>query len=71
MTSILSYDFGIKNEVVTLLFTRVGSDLQASAGISYNSYVNSFNFTFQLVPNAVAASVRGGLMGMGNGLLGR
>jgi hypothetical protein len=71
MTSIASYDFGIKAEVFTLLFTRVGSDLQASAGISYNSFVNSFNFTFQLVPNAVAATVRNGLTGMGNGLLGR
>jgi hypothetical protein len=71
VTSIASYDFGIQSEVFTVMFTRMGSDLQASAGVSYNSFVNSFNFTFQLVPNAVAASVRNGLTGMGSGLVGR
>ena len=55
MTSIASYDFGIKAEVFSLIFTRMGSDLQASVGVSYNSFVNSFNFTFQIVPNVAAA----------------
>ena len=50
----------------------MGSDLQASVGLSYNSFVNSFNFTFQLIPNSVAATAqRGGLAGLGNSFLGR
>jgi hypothetical protein len=73
MTSIASYDFGIHSEVFTVLFTRMGSDLQASVGLSYNSFVNSFNFTFQIVPNAAAATAArgGGIAGLGSGFLGR
>jgi hypothetical protein len=71
MTTTVSYDFGIKAEVFSLIFTRMGSDLQASVGISYNSFVNSFNFSFQLMPNAVAAQARAGMTGLGNSVLGR
>ncbi len=71
MTTVASYDFGIKAEVFSLIFTRMGSDLQASVGVSYNSLVNSFNFSFQIVPNAVAAAARTGLTGFGNSMLGR
>jgi hypothetical protein len=71
MTSVASYDFGIKAEVFSLIFTRMGSDLQASVGLSYNSLVNSFNFSFQIVPNVAVASAQRMGMGLAPTSLGR
>ena len=72
LTSVASYDFGIKAEVFSLIFTRMGSDLQASVGLSYNSFVNSFNFSFQIIPNvAVASAQRTGMTSLAPTSLGR
>lgn len=57
-TAQLTYDFGIQSQVASVLLTRTGTDLQASMGLSYNSYVNTFSFTFMLIPNIAAIQQR-------------
>jgi hypothetical protein len=58
MTLSAMYDFGIKSQLNTFVFTRMGSDLQVSFGISYNSLVNNFGVVFEIVPNIVPPSHR-------------
>jgi hypothetical protein len=73
MTVSVAYDFGTAQQYNTLLFTRVGSDLQVSLGFSYNSTTNNFGFLFEVLPNAVAQTRHASAMqavGPGSGLLG-
>jgi hypothetical protein len=73
MTFTTTYDFGTAQALNnSLLFTRVGTDLQVSVGFSYNALQNNFGALFEIVPNlvppsrrlgAVAASGPGGLTG--------
>jgi lipopolysaccharide export system protein LptA len=68
----IMYDFGSNtalNQMVT--FNRIGSDLTVSLGFSYNALQNNFGFVFQIVPNLLPATARGGPVGLGSGLLGR
>ena len=46
----------------TVLFTRVGTDVQVTFGFSYNYLVNTFGITFNVVPNLVA-NQQGGVPG--------
>lgn len=59
MTASSAYDFafnqGLSN---SLMFTRMGKDLQVSMGVTYNSILNNYGFLFEILPNAVAASGR-------------
>ena len=68
MTASATYDFGT-NEALnnTLVFTRVGSDLQVSLGLSYNALQNSFGALFEVVPNLVPPNRRTGAIGALNG----
>ena len=70
MTATTAYDFGpSKIQVNSLAFTRIGTDLQLSLGLSYNSLQNSLGFIFEIVPNLAANMHRGGLgslQGLGN-----
>lgn len=66
------YDFGTKVQANSLVLTRMGKDLQANLGFSYNSTLNTFGFQFELLPNAVAATQRvNGMPAFGSGTLGR
>ena len=51
MTTSVAYDFGIENQVTSLVLTRNGKDLRVSAGIAYNSIVNSVGVVFEIMPN--------------------
>jgi hypothetical protein len=42
----------------SVLFTRMGSDLQVSLGFNYNSTINTFGLLFEVVPNLVPESRR-------------
>jgi hypothetical protein len=66
------YDFGTQVQANSLVLTRMGKDLQANLGFSYNSTLNTFGFQFELLPNAVAATQRvAGMPGFGSGAIGR
>ncbi len=62
MTGGFAYDFGTSQSLSnSLVFTRMGTDLQFSLGFTYNALQNNFGFTFELVPNLVAATRRAGV----------
>jgi hypothetical protein len=64
-----SYDFGINQAMSnSLSLTRVGTDLTVSFGITYNSLVNNFGFTFMVVPNLFASTAPGGMPMMGQAM---
>ncbi len=66
MTASASYDLGTQqSESNSLVITRVGSDLQVSAGISYNAITQSVGAVFVIVPNLVAGSLSGALNPLG------
>lgn len=55
MTASASYDFGPNKGLWnSLTFTRSGTDLQLSVGISYNPILNNFGFSVNLIPLLVA-----------------
>jgi hypothetical protein len=56
VTANVVYDFGVNTQVTSLNVTRMGSDLQLTLGVSYNSILNTFGFTFEILPNLVAQS---------------
>jgi len=59
-----TYDFGTGEAFAnTLMFTRMGSDLQVSLGVSYNALQSNFNFLFNIVPNLLPANKSMGAMG--------
>ncbi|HKA06817.1 MAG TPA: hypothetical protein VKD71_06130 [Gemmataceae bacterium] len=56
MTAITAYDLGYSSAFSnTLLLTRVGTDLQVTLGFTYNSLINTFGVTFNVVPNLLAS----------------
>ena len=67
-TASSTYDFGTGEAFAnSLLFTRMGSDLQVSLGVSYNALQSNFNFLFNIVPNLLPSNKRFGPMGSGGG----
>jgi hypothetical protein len=48
------YDFGVNNEHFTVGLTRIGTDLQVTLGLSWNSVLDSFGVQFEIVPNLLA-----------------
>jgi hypothetical protein len=63
LTAGTTWDFGAKNQVYTLLLTRKGTDVLIGFGISYNSILNNFGFTFEVVPNLLLSRLRPGVPG--------
>ncbi len=62
-----TYDFGTNEAFAnSLMFTRMGSDLQVSLGVSYNALQNNFNVLFNIVPNILPTN-KMGPMGAGGG----
>jgi hypothetical protein len=63
-TASSTYDFGTGEAFSnSLMFTRMGSDLQVSLGLSYNALQSNFNFLFNIVPNLLPANRAFGPMG--------
>jgi hypothetical protein len=73
MTASSTYDFGINQSMSnSLIFTRMGSDLQMSLGITYNAILNNFGVVFEILPNLVPESHRvPGMAAFGSSTLGR
>jgi hypothetical protein len=69
MTASSTYDFGTNQALTSsLVFTRVGTDLQVSFGISYNALTDNFGVLFEIVPNLLPPNRRLGPVGaLGNG----
>ena len=60
----VSYDFGVQQALTnSFSFTRTGSDMTFTLGVTYNALVNNFGVQFLLVPNLVAYSAQGRLGG--------
>lgn len=67
MTATAIYDFGTNQAVSnSLLFTRMGTDLQVSVGFTYNAMQNNFGAMVQIMPNLVPANRSFGPLGMQN-----
>jgi hypothetical protein len=67
-TASSTYDFGNKLAIGnSLMFTRMGSDLQVSLGFTYNSLQNNFGVLFNVVPNLLPANRAFGPMGASGG----
>ena len=48
----------------TNLFTRIGTDFQVSVGFNYNAILNTFGFSFEILPNLLPINGRGpGMLG--------
>jgi lipopolysaccharide export system protein LptA len=61
MTFSTAYDFGPANvQSNSLVLTRIGTDLQVSLGVTYNSLTQSVGAVFEIVPNLAANLHRGG-----------
>jgi hypothetical protein len=68
MSAGASYDVGTKVTGGSFIFTRTGTDLVVNLGLTYNSTLSSFGFTFEILPIAAAQSpshVAGGGLGLG------
>jgi hypothetical protein len=67
-TASATYDFGTALAMSnTLMFTRMGSDLQISIGLTYNAITSSFGALFQIAPNLVPAGKTPTIAGGGGG----
>jgi hypothetical protein len=65
VTGATVYDFGTSQALSnSLIFTRMGADLQISVGVTYNVMQNNFGATFMIVPNLLP-SARNGAPGAG------
>jgi hypothetical protein len=71
MTAASTYDFGTgQNLSSSLVFTRNGSDLQVSVGVTYNAVTQSFGATVLVIPNLIPPNRRiGALSALGPGSL--
>jgi hypothetical protein len=68
MTASTTYDFGTSEALSnSLVFTRMGSDIQVSLGITYNALTNAVGVQFEIVPNLIGNRK---VPGIGPGLLG-
>jgi hypothetical protein len=56
MTASTTYDVGTSLQLTSVVFTRMGSDLAVSLGLTHNSLQKTFGFVFEIVPNVVAAT---------------
>src|SRR5205085_12036232 len=57
-----TYDFGVKPGALSnsLSLTRMGKDVQVSVVFTYNALQNNFGVLFEVVPNLLPQSRRGG-----------
>jgi hypothetical protein len=55
VTASADFDFGVHVQTYTLLFTRIGTDLQVSFGVNYNSILHTFGVVFEAVPTLLAS----------------
>ncbi len=63
------WDFGVKTQAYGLGVTRVGTDVQMTLGLNYNSVLQTFGVQFEIIPNLLKSSIRGVTPGIGGGTL--
>jgi len=72
-TASSTYDFGTGEAFSnSIMFTRMGSDIQVSLGVSYNALQQNFGLLFNIVPNLLPANRAMGPIssgGAGSGVL--
>jgi hypothetical protein len=51
MTASTVWDFGTHVSTYSLTLARMGTDVMMAVGLSYNSTINTFGFTFEITPN--------------------
>jgi hypothetical protein len=66
-----SYDFGNQIQSNSINFTRMGSDLQVTIGLGYNSTLNTWSFTFEIFPNLIPENRRTPGAALGSSLFAR
>jgi hypothetical protein len=72
MTVGTAYDFGTNQTLAnSVVFTRMGTDLQVSLGFTYNTMQNNFGVSFEILPNLVQPGRRIPGVGIGSELVGR
>ncbi|MCS6851432.1 MAG: hypothetical protein NZ700_09735 [Gemmataceae bacterium] len=72
ITGSTTYDFGTSQaQSNSLIFTRMGSDLQLSVGINYNAMINTFGVNVEILPNLLAQTSRIYGRTLGAGVFGR
>jgi len=47
-------DFGVHATTYSVMFTRIGTDVQVSMGVSHSTLLNTFGFQFEVLPVLVA-----------------
>jgi len=68
MTATTNYDFGTSQALSnSLVFTRMGKDLQVSVGLTYNATTNNFGLTFQILPILATYGSRMQMLNVGGG----
>jgi hypothetical protein len=69
VTGSTTYDFGTSTALSnSLMFTRMGSDLQISLGFTYNAITSNFGVLFEIVPNLLPPNRRiGAVTALGQG----
>jgi hypothetical protein len=66
MTASSTYDFGTSQALAnSLVFTRMGTDLNVSLGFTYNALQNNFGFVFEIMPSLLAGRTRSALTSVG------
>ncbi len=72
LTASTTWDFGVHYQVYSLLLSRIGTDVMFNVGISYNSILGNFGFTFEIIPNLLRGSIRpgSGLSTLGSSYMG-
>jgi hypothetical protein len=67
ITAITAYDFGTQASLTNIFqFTRIGTDLQITLGVTYNSIINKPSLTLSVIPTLAAN--QNTISGQGNGL---
>ncbi|HLJ92999.1 MAG TPA: hypothetical protein VKU02_07390 [Gemmataceae bacterium] len=58
MTAVVAYDFGTGSQFNQVTLTRIGTDLQVSAGFYYDSVFKNFGVNFEILPAILPPSKR-------------
>ena len=58
MSAQTTYDFGTEVNTSSVLFTRIGTDLQVSLGLYYDSVFKNFGVNFEILPAILPPSKR-------------
>ncbi len=58
MTAVVAYDFGTGSQYNQVTLTRIGTDLQVSAGFYYDSVFKNFGVNFEILPAILPPSKR-------------